>query len=527
MTQRHAGSPAGRPLGRASRSSRPGLATVRELLAIGSLRLELIAGEAGLDRPVRWAHAIELLDPRPYLRDHELVLTMGSVLVDEASCRAFVAAVLERDASGIGFGCGNYHSTSPPELRAACEAAGLPLLNVPIDVPFIAITEELAERMATSRADRDRRALRREMHLLDLLAQGRGLDGITLSLARELDAVIVIADLHGSPEAVVGPGGPEAVEAVQRAVGRVRPGDRRATIEADGTTCDLVAVRHQQETIGWLCRLRPSSSAPDGIEILYEAAPIVSIELATRAQERSRDRAFVGRLLQIVRLGVADPVVLAERVDEAHLDETRLFVSIWPAHVAEPLRRALPRSVAGQQDDRLVVIADDLERLTAVATARGLTGGIGSAGRLSDLGRSLVEAEAAYGEARRHGGMATWRDLANVATLLGQQPPDRLDAFSHQLIVPLTEHDATHGSELLTSLRTFLDLEGGVEATARRLHIHSNTLRHRLRRIRALSGRDPLVFLDRVALYIGVWTWDAQRHPIGQQKDVNVIGPDS
>lgn len=49
--------------------------TVRQLLAVPRFRLRLVAGEAGLDRPVRWAHSTELLDPGPYLRGHELVLT--------------------------------------------------------------------------------------------------------------------------------------------------------------------------------------------------------------------------------------------------------------------------------------------------------------------------------------------------------------------------------------------------------------------------------------------------------------------
>lgn len=180
----------------------------------------------------------------------------------------------------------------------------------------------------------------------------------------------------------------------------------------------------------------------------------------------------------------------------------------------------------GQLDDRFVVIADDAELLVRLATGRGLALGIGSTGGLPDLGRSLVEAEAAFAEARPNGRIATWRELAHLATLLGQQPADRLEAFTNQLIVPLAEYDAVHGSELLVTLRAFLALEGAVEATARRLHIHPNSLRYRLRRIRSLAGRDPFVFLDRVALYIGVWAWDARHRPSEQRHVANVVVPD-
>lgn len=500
---------------------------MRELLAVESLHLTLVAGAPGLDRPVRWAHAIELVDPTPYLRGHELVLTMGSVLRDEDSCRRFVEAVLSRDASGIGFGCGNYEPASPLALRAACEAAGLPLVEVPVDVPFIAITEELAERLATARAARDRRALRREMHLLDLLARGRGLDEIARSVARELGGIIVIADLDGTPEAIAVADelAGDAVGIVARAVAG-RPVDRRAAVVDGMSVCDLVPVRHNQRTIGWLCHVRRAGTGSHRVDELHEAAPIVSIELATRAQERSRDRATVGRLLQMVSSGIADPVVFAERVAEARLEDAKLCVSVWSIDADEPIRHGVPRAVLGQLDDRLVVIADDAELLMRLATGRGLALGIGSTGGLPDLGRSLLEAEAAFAEARPNGRVATWRDLAHLATLLGQQPADRLEAFTNQLIVPLAEYDAVHGSELLVTLRAFLALEGAVEATARRLHIHPNSLRHRLRRIRSLAGRDPFVFLDRVALYIGVWAWDAQHRPIEQRHVANVVVPD-
>lgn len=518
-----------RSLGKAGHPGLPGqLATVRELLAVKSLRLRLVAGEAGLDRPVRWAHAIELEDPRPYLRGRELVLTMGSVLRDGPTCRAFVTALLERDASGIGFGCGNYQPEAPPELRAACDAAALPLLEVPVDVLFIAITEELAERLAVRRAERVRRSLRREAHLLDLLAQGRSLAGIARSVARELDATIVIAGPDGTPEAVAIAGAPveDAVGVVRRAIDRVRAGDRRPAIEVGSAVCELVAVRHLHTTIGWLGRVSRPGSRAETLEVLHEVASIVSIELATRAQERSRDRVAVGRLLRLVRSGVADPVVLAERILEARLHSERLFISVWTAEAAEPVRHALPGLVIGEADDRLLVIGDDADRLSAVASELGLACGIGSSGGLAGIGRSLVEAEAAFAEARTRGAITTWRDLASLATLLGQQPADRLEAFANQIIVPLAEYDATRGSDLLATVRTFLELEGGVEATARRMHIHPNSLRHRLRRVRVISGRDPFNFQDRVALYIGLWSWDAQRRPITQQQGLNVVVPD-
>ena len=56
---------------------------LRDLLR--ELELEILAGEAGLDRAVRWVHISELADPTPWLSGGELLLTTGLQLGDARS----------------------------------------------------------------------------------------------------------------------------------------------------------------------------------------------------------------------------------------------------------------------------------------------------------------------------------------------------------------------------------------------------------------------------------------------------------
>ena len=58
---------------------------LRDLLR--ELELEIVAGEAGLDRAVRWVHISELADPTPWLSGGELLLTTGLQLGDDAQQR--------------------------------------------------------------------------------------------------------------------------------------------------------------------------------------------------------------------------------------------------------------------------------------------------------------------------------------------------------------------------------------------------------------------------------------------------------
>ena len=79
--------------------------TVRDVLALDPVRHggpRVVAGETGLDRPVRWVHSAEVPDIAGLLRGGELVLTTGIGLpADDAGLRAFIAELAEVGASGL------------------------------------------------------------------------------------------------------------------------------------------------------------------------------------------------------------------------------------------------------------------------------------------------------------------------------------------------------------------------------------------------------------------------------------------
>ena len=52
--------------------------TLRDL--VRDLDVSVLAGEPGVDAPVRWVHISELTDPTPWLSGGELLLTTGMAL---------------------------------------------------------------------------------------------------------------------------------------------------------------------------------------------------------------------------------------------------------------------------------------------------------------------------------------------------------------------------------------------------------------------------------------------------------------
>jgi DNA-binding PucR family transcriptional regulator len=74
---------------------------------------------------------------------------------------------------------------------------------------------------------------------------------------------------------------------------------------------------------------------------------------------------------------------------------------------------------------------------------------------------------------------------------------------------------ADAGPTLTETLNAFLDCGGAIEACARKLFVHPNTVRYRLRRIADFTGRDPTLPRDayvlRVAATVGHLTYQAQQ----------------
>src|SRR5918997_3128967 len=106
--------------------------TVRELLS--DLDIEVLAGDAATDAPVRWVHISELPDPTQWLSGGELLLTTGLQLGDARAQRAYVDRLADHGLAGLGFGLGFAHDAVPPTVVEAAAARDFPLFSVPYEL---------------------------------------------------------------------------------------------------------------------------------------------------------------------------------------------------------------------------------------------------------------------------------------------------------------------------------------------------------------------------------------------------------
>lgn len=164
-----------------------------------------------------------------------------------------------------------------------------------------------------------------------------------------------------------------------------------------------------------------------------------------------------------------------------------VVVALFPIAHRSGLRAAAEAIRAG------VALALDDARCTAgvAAPREGIVGahiGMLQAEQALHLGRGL------HGTART----TLLEDLGPYCFVLGQ-PPREIREFCERTLGPLLDDE-----ELVRTLEAYLRSHGSLNEVGRRLFLHRNTVRLRLRRIAALTGADLSDPDARLALHLAI-----------------------
>jgi hypothetical protein len=173
-------------------------------------------------------------------------------------------------------------------------------------------------------------------------------------------------------------------------------------------------------------------------------------------------------------------------------------------------RRARLDVLAGVQGSRLIVIAGGAEDSLAAARALAAKFGPGPVvvgPQVPDLFGATGSARVALAGLRA---VAAWPDAPRPVLSKDLLPERALDGDQDARAVLVREvYEPLHaaGAPLLDTLTTYLEEGASLEATARLLFVHPNTVRYRLRRVADLTGYVPSegrgAFTLRIALVLG------------------------
>ncbi|MFC7178284.1 PucR family transcriptional regulator [Kitasatospora paranensis] len=492
---------------------------VRWLVGRRDLGLTVLAGAAGLDTPATWAHSIELADPGPWLAGGELLLTTGLRLpADPAAQRRYVAGLVGAGVAALGFGTGLTYDPVPPALVQAAEAAGLPLVEVPLPTPFVAVTRALMERLAELRYEDAVRAARSQPRMTRAVLRGG-----PSAVVRELAVAAGGSVLLFGPDGALRTAYPTA--AAGAAVGADLPAGHAAQSAVHSGPHGTAAAQPVQvgrRSHGRLVLLveRPLS-ATDHL-LLGHAASLLALDAEKTPRLRAERHRLNGLLLGL--LLDTDLPAAADLLAEAGLPAgpgLRLLAlapgpggdphTVLAAAGARAEAAGLPRF--GAVRDGLAVLLlpggeaageAGAERVRALAggARAGLSGPHGPEG-VRTAWQEARSAVAAAGD----GGLVRHESLAGSALTAAPETRAVLLGLARARIGPLAAHDAAHGTELLPSLRAFLEHHGQWEAAAASLGVHRHTLRTRIDRARAVLGTDLDSAHVRAELLMALTVW--------------------
>jgi DNA-binding PucR family transcriptional regulator len=499
--------------------------TLRQLMAaFGEPLVDVVAAPAGLDVPIT---GLAIVDPADAPDQHagQLVLVIGARGGDAVTT---VRTLAHGGAAAVAVKA----AAATADLRAAAADAGTALLVVRPDVRWerlesvardvldygepgdddprdlfslaqtialltrgIVSIEDTASRvLAYSRSDRDDAQVD-ELRRLSILGWQGPAD--YLQMLREWG---VFDRLRGSEEVVRVDEHAELGIRARLAVG-IHAGQRQlgtiwvqegATPFAERAADVLVGAarvaaghlirrrsqlapgaRWSRDLVAGLLAGRVSPELVAGTFGVDKDAPALVVGFAVRARDSATHELSVAELTDVVSVHAATYRRAALTTSQG----ARVYAVLPDV----PRERAEPA---------LLAMCTEVAAITLRRTGVRVQAGIGSAvAGLAGVPESRSEADRVLDAMSDHSDVAAFSELRaevllNQTIALLHESPDLRDPA----VTLLVDYDRRHGTDLVGSVVAWLDAMGDVRAAARRLTVHPNTLRYRVRRAAAIGG---------------------------------------
>lgn len=508
-------------------------ASVRNILSLLTSRdAQLVAGAGGLEHRVTWACRMRVRLPAfDILQGGELALlklerlrnldeTLPHLLTTLHKAGVAAVAVAAQSEEALG-----------EESLTAADQLHIPLLLLPSAALLEEIEREVITFVVNFRGEIERKATEIAQQLMELSAQGVGIQGVCERLADSRGKWVVVQD---SEQRVRFQAAPSHADVLILPFPLTEEWLRMQSL---ARVIEPILIRH--EVVGYLSLIGQESDF-DYQEriILSKVASILKIEFA-RERERSEveSRYQVEAFTDVLQGNYQQPeemlararllgfdlivpqvVVVFELVgEERESDHTQ---TSWVRRIRDELLRAWPacwvlvearRVIAllplapfegrsNEEQERDNEILTRMERvhvrLQAQHNGTGLplySCGIGRvASALRGIPQSFRESQHALEIGRRlfgEGKLHSFARLGVYRLLFRLDGQNELGEFYEETLGPLLNGDARHDGTLIETLESYFRCNGNLSETARAMHLHRNSLLYRLERIEVLLGR--------------------------------------
>jgi purine catabolism regulator len=496
---------------------------------------DLVAGRAGVNREVRWAHVVDIPDPLPWVRPGQLLLTTGFAWPElEDDQRQLVRDLVGRGLAGVALAVPKYLDHFPDAAKAEADSARLPLLELPWAVPFVTVTQAVNGSIIAEQYQVIEQSTRIHRELTRAAATGGSLQDLVDTLGRLIERDLTLKDaewrllaFRNSGEAVgpvrpdtLGQGGSagEVMAQLDRLgyLRRIQTSPVPVRIPADpkihlaGQVVCPIWLR--DELVGTVWIVEGNHALSDlHLSAAEHAAMVAALHIANQRQLASLEVRLGSTFLDALLEGKFDAT--AHSLERARLvgfvpdASYRVGILVFQAALlltregvlrrdgaAEHLRHRLSRAggvpLTSARLNQVAFLLDDgadpasvwesnpSEPAAALVLGRAHPGADG-------VRRSYLEALSIVNHVPV-GSLRRYEEMLVLRVLNGDEPAR--EAFLEQLLGAAQR--ARGGPTLVTSLLTLAEFGFHRRRAAAALHIHPNTLRYRLERAADLLHLD-------------------------------------
>lgn len=516
----------------------PGQSTIkvqdllRQALPTG---ITIVAGQQGLHRSVTWVYVLHTRPPAlPDLQGGEMVLLSLDalrLLSDKLTLVSLIRDLAETAVSVIGV----LGEIGRPAQSTADEL-GIPLLRLPDTCQLRYVERQVAQVLLGNPVAPEERGREIREQLLQLSTENRGLEALVKALATTSGKTVIVQDKRLRPLAATGPltelSHWNTIEESLYDINSL-PALFRDRMEVAQASPDPVAIPLTQFGLhrlvapivagkmgrGFISVIMPDSEPHDALDVALarSGAAVCALEMAKEKAIREAQKRVQGNVLEQFLGGMISENEAMLRLTRLGYQPEQQYTTLYMGGLREnvPTARqveALCNEQAGAlgfgalvqpygtevivfcegdennaRDLALAVQGRVAERYGAeIATGMGQ-----STGHLRAWRESFQQAVAAYrtGQQWRLTTPLAFREMGvyRLLSLLAGSP--ELRKFYYETLGQLSE-ETPQNTEFLSTLEAFFEEHGNLTRTAKRLHVHRNTLLYRMDRIKEISGLD-------------------------------------
>jgi purine catabolism regulator len=523
---------------------------------------KVVAGRENLKNVIRWTHIIDHPDVLPWVQEGYLLLTTAfSLMLTPEIQKDFILHLAEKKLTGMMINVGRYMGEIPEGMVAAAQEYKFPLIALPWEINFTDVTYAIHERIINEQYALSQQVFLIHEALTEVVIKGGGLDSLANQLADLLHRSVTIEDASYSilayksidpidyvrSRSIAEGHTPAEVIAYHKMQGlydRLRVERRPQKVDPIpeiGLTFErvvapiivgpqllgfiwVIATDHPLTDLDFLAIERGASVAAlilSRKQAVYEAEQRVKNQLFDSLLDplSSTDINSLSEELQILRLSSGYQVIVLEssskqpQITQAKIIENCIASEGVNALVVERGGRLIA-IFASESNDIALKLAELIITKGDESNCKfeiGISSRVIGAGQFRSAYEEALNALQIGISVSPERGAWSSDNLGYLISLFHSSEDLRTASYYQSLITLLAKYDEKHETDLLTTLKTYIDQLGNAHQAADNLFIHRNTLYQRLGKISDLCQIDLKDILTIVNLYLALKEWSIKK----------------